>query len=234
MYAKVMFSFPGTQKNEMPLTKGEIIPITHKGKAGGWSKGPKGAFPTDYVEFLPAGTEIAHNGGINAATGAKAETKPLIQGSSDPFAALEVSSGLKASVPAPSQRRSSVNAPPPGKDLSVFDSMGPTVGSEAGDVDNVSRASETGDKSRRKSHFEMEDIFGNISNDSSSQDQAVISGSKSGLSGASGDAFGSVNPLMSPGGALQPPVTLALRRKTHLLCYRSHSLTLSLVLAVVA
>ena len=35
--------------------------------------------------------------------GAKAETKPLIQGSSDPFAALEVSSGLKASCARPSQ-----------------------------------------------------------------------------------------------------------------------------------
>ena len=44
MYAKVMFSFPGTQKNEMPLTKGEIIPITHKGKARWLEQGPKGRF----------------------------------------------------------------------------------------------------------------------------------------------------------------------------------------------
>lgn len=52
--AKALFDFAGTGKNEMPLKRGEIFDVVLKGPAGGWSKGSKGAFPTDYVEFLPA------------------------------------------------------------------------------------------------------------------------------------------------------------------------------------
>eukprot|EP00981_Chlorochromonas_danica_P001075 scaffold246_cov181-Ochromonas_danica.AAC.9 len=52
--AKALFDFAGTGKNEMPLKRGEIFDVVLKGPAGGWSKGAKGAFPTDYVEFLPA------------------------------------------------------------------------------------------------------------------------------------------------------------------------------------
>ena len=50
--AEVLFDYKGDQKNSMPLKKGEIIDVTHRGKPGGWSKGKNGAFPTDYVKFI--------------------------------------------------------------------------------------------------------------------------------------------------------------------------------------
>ena len=37
----------------MSLVTGEIIEVVRRGPPGGWSKGLRGAFPTDYVEFLP-------------------------------------------------------------------------------------------------------------------------------------------------------------------------------------
>jgi hypothetical protein len=49
--ARVKFDFAGTGSNEMPLKTGEIIDVVFRGAAGGWSKGVRGAFPTDYVDF---------------------------------------------------------------------------------------------------------------------------------------------------------------------------------------
>ena len=37
----------------MKLKAGETVEVTERGASGGWSKGLTGAFPTDYVEFLP-------------------------------------------------------------------------------------------------------------------------------------------------------------------------------------
>ena len=50
--ATVLFAFPGTGPNEMPLKLGETIEIVKRGPPGGWSKGKSGAFPTDYVKFI--------------------------------------------------------------------------------------------------------------------------------------------------------------------------------------
>jgi hypothetical protein len=40
----------------MSLVKGQIIEVRTRGDRGGWSVGLQGAFPTDFVEFLPAST----------------------------------------------------------------------------------------------------------------------------------------------------------------------------------
>ncbi len=53
--AKVMYKFAGAGANEMALNPGDIIDVYMKGGPGGWCKGAKGAFPTDYVQFLPDG-----------------------------------------------------------------------------------------------------------------------------------------------------------------------------------
>ena len=50
--AKVKFDFPGTKPGEMKLTAGETIDIVVRGPQGGWSKGLRGSFPTDYIEFI--------------------------------------------------------------------------------------------------------------------------------------------------------------------------------------
>lgn len=54
--AKVLYDFKATGPNEMSLKVGEVIDITFRGAPGGWSKAAKGAFPTDYVEFLTVAT----------------------------------------------------------------------------------------------------------------------------------------------------------------------------------
>lgn len=51
--ARVLFAFAGSGPSEMPLAVGEVIEVVRRGDKGGWSKGSRGAFPTDYVEFLP-------------------------------------------------------------------------------------------------------------------------------------------------------------------------------------
>ena len=56
--ATVIFDFPGTGPNEMPLKLGETIDVIKKGPPGGWSKGKLGAFPTDYVKFNSTATLI--------------------------------------------------------------------------------------------------------------------------------------------------------------------------------
>lgn len=56
LQARALYDFAGTGPNEMPLKAGSIIDIISRGPAGGWTKGSNGAFPTDYVEFLPSTT----------------------------------------------------------------------------------------------------------------------------------------------------------------------------------
>ena len=50
--ARALFNFPGDGPNQMKLTAGETIEIISRGAPGGWCTGVRGAFPTDYVEFL--------------------------------------------------------------------------------------------------------------------------------------------------------------------------------------
>lgn len=50
--ARAKFDFAGTNTGEMPLKAGELYDVVKQGPAGGWSKGTRGAFPSDYVEFI--------------------------------------------------------------------------------------------------------------------------------------------------------------------------------------
>jgi len=59
LQARALYDFAGTGPNEMPLKSGTIITIISRGPAGGWTKGPLGAFPTDYVEFLPDASQTS-------------------------------------------------------------------------------------------------------------------------------------------------------------------------------
>lgn len=52
LMARALFNFTGSSAVEMSFTAGETFEVVEKGPAGGWSRGKKGAFPTDYVEFL--------------------------------------------------------------------------------------------------------------------------------------------------------------------------------------
>ena len=56
--ARVLFDFPGSGENEMKLRKGDVVNVLKKGTPGSWCKGESGAFPTDYVEFISAETNI--------------------------------------------------------------------------------------------------------------------------------------------------------------------------------
>lgn len=52
LMAKVLFNFAGTGPNQMPLTAGETVEVVQRGKPGAWSKGLRGSFPTNYVQFI--------------------------------------------------------------------------------------------------------------------------------------------------------------------------------------
>ena len=67
LMAKVLFNFAGTGKNEMALTQGELVEVIQRGKPGAWTKGLRGSFPTDYVQFVepapaPAGMSTSNSG----------------------------------------------------------------------------------------------------------------------------------------------------------------------------
>lgn len=59
--AKVLFDYQATGPQSMSLVKGQIIEVRTRGDRGGWSIGLHGAFPTDFVEFLPAVAATASN-----------------------------------------------------------------------------------------------------------------------------------------------------------------------------
>ena len=59
LMAKVLFNFAGTGANEMPLTAGETVEVVQRGKPGAWSKGLRGSFPTDYVQFIESADSTA-------------------------------------------------------------------------------------------------------------------------------------------------------------------------------
>lgn len=52
--ARALYAFTAGGPNELSFKAGDIIEVSERGPAGGWCKGVHGAFPTDYVEFLPA------------------------------------------------------------------------------------------------------------------------------------------------------------------------------------
>lgn len=49
--AVALYDFVSSKPNEQQLKKGEIVRVVAKGPAGGWTKGERGVFPTDYVRF---------------------------------------------------------------------------------------------------------------------------------------------------------------------------------------
>jgi len=52
LMARVLYNFSASiAKGEMALAQGELVQVTHRGKAGCFSQGLYGKFPTDYVEF---------------------------------------------------------------------------------------------------------------------------------------------------------------------------------------
>ena len=59
LMAKVLFTFAGTGTNQMPLTAGETVEVVQRGKPGAWSKGLRGSFPTDYVQFIESADSTA-------------------------------------------------------------------------------------------------------------------------------------------------------------------------------
>eukprot|EP01031_Cornospumella_fuschlensis_P035915 gene35915-43563_t len=106
--ARALFDFPGTGKGEMPLKRGDIVEVTLKGAKGGWCKGLAGAFPTDYVEFLPDTGAVgggslldlsSPSSAVAAASSAPLQPQkrpsmaPVAQTSHDPFADIPVATG---------------------------------------------------------------------------------------------------------------------------------------------
>jgi len=54
--ARVLYDFKASNPSEMTIHSGEVIDVLYRGPSGGWCKGLRGAFPTNYVEFLPVST----------------------------------------------------------------------------------------------------------------------------------------------------------------------------------
>lgn len=78
--AIALYDFPGNKPSEQPLRKGETVIIISRGAKGGWSKGERGIFPTDYVRFTdtPAPTMMT------PAVAAHVSTQPFLHATSKP------------------------------------------------------------------------------------------------------------------------------------------------------
>jgi hypothetical protein len=72
--ARVLYNFTGSTANEMNLVAGQIIEVVRRGPAGGWSKGLTGAFPADFVEYLPAAPLFQSNPVTASATSGSASS----------------------------------------------------------------------------------------------------------------------------------------------------------------
>jgi hypothetical protein len=70
--ARVLYNFTGSTANEMNLVAGQVIEVVRRGPAGGWSKGLTGAFPADFVEYLPAAPLFQSNPVTASATSGSA------------------------------------------------------------------------------------------------------------------------------------------------------------------
>ena len=95
LYAKVLYDFAGSGKNEMALKVGSTIEVVQKGPKGGWSKGSLGAFPTDYVQFLEGDGAINNRSMNNSSSGIAQPTRvaePVVKSNVDPFEAITESS----------------------------------------------------------------------------------------------------------------------------------------------
>lgn len=72
--ARVLYNFTGSSANEMNLIAGQIIEVVRRGPAGGWSKGLTGAFPADFVEYLPAVAPSGSNAGTPSSGGLRTDS----------------------------------------------------------------------------------------------------------------------------------------------------------------
>jgi hypothetical protein len=88
LQARALYDYEAANPQSMALKKGEVYDVVTKGNPGGWSLGVKGAFPTDYVEFIT--TEVASN----TATAQPAKTNA----SSDAFSAAKPVSTVASSA----------------------------------------------------------------------------------------------------------------------------------------
>lgn len=104
--AKALFDFAGTGPNEMKLKAGETVEVTERGAAGGWSKGLTGAFPTDYVEFLPQTAQAM------ASTAPSTTTTTSVGDISSAFADMDFTSpAMNTSTPATKPKPSAAARP---------------------------------------------------------------------------------------------------------------------------
>lgn len=71
--AKALYAYTARGPTECSFAAGEIIEVETRGPAGNWSRSTKGAFPTDYVEFIEE-TDVM--GGSSAARSAVSSLPP--------------------------------------------------------------------------------------------------------------------------------------------------------------
>ncbi len=83
--AKVLYDYTAAGPTEMSLVAGETIELVLHGPAGGWSKGLKGAFPTDYVEAIAAVSSVA----VSTAPQSSVATAPSAQDRGESYYALK-------------------------------------------------------------------------------------------------------------------------------------------------
>ena len=77
--AIALYDFPASKSSEQGLRKGETVLVLVKGAAGGWSKGERGIFPTDYIKFLePAAVGHIQPVSQAAASGLSQSTQPSL------------------------------------------------------------------------------------------------------------------------------------------------------------
>jgi hypothetical protein len=98
----------------MSLIKGQIIEVRTRGDRGGWSVGLHGAFPTDFVEFLPAST-----GANDPFMGLSADPMPTTQTQVASNTHVATASSTQSSTPHISQSSTAPTStfipPPPPK-----------------------------------------------------------------------------------------------------------------------
>ena len=84
LMARALYEFKASNATEMSIKVGEVVEVVLRGPAGGWCKGLRGAFPTNYVEFLPQNqSTLASTPTVNTTTPAATNaSRDLL---SDPF-----------------------------------------------------------------------------------------------------------------------------------------------------
>ena len=109
--AVALYDFTSSKPSEQSIKKGEVVRVISRGAAGGWTKGEKGIFPTDYVKFQEAPLKVsgtpANSSGNVIVSGTPANSSGnVISTSSLPIPQVEgPTSGLAApmtDLPSPS------------------------------------------------------------------------------------------------------------------------------------